>query len=140
MERPKTFVSHCLNFFTPIYCFFSVSICRPFYPSRRRDSSACGIGPLVAQKAQLVSIMKTFAMVHGPSPLPSLLVIMEHVTDGSTLVPILYVKTVSLDVKLLFHHYQFYRCLSIISLVSRSRYLFSCICSKNLSIITPQLK
>ena len=45
MDRPKTFVGNRLNFFTPIYCFLLVSIRRPFYPSRRHDSSACGTGP-----------------------------------------------------------------------------------------------
>ena len=45
MDQPKTFVGNRLNFFTPIYGFLLVSIRRPFYPSRRRDSSACGTGP-----------------------------------------------------------------------------------------------
>ena len=46
MERPKTFIGHCLDLFTQIYCFLIVSIRRPFYSSHRGDSSACGAGPL----------------------------------------------------------------------------------------------
>ena len=50
MERPKTFIGHRLNFFTPTYFFWLFSIRRPFYSSHRRDSSAHGTGPLMIQE------------------------------------------------------------------------------------------
>ena len=46
MDRPKTFVGHRLDIFTPTYYFLLVSIRRPFYSFHRHDSSAHGTGPL----------------------------------------------------------------------------------------------
>ena len=47
MERQTTLVGQPINSVTPIYFFWGVPIHRPFFASRRYDSSARGMGPYV---------------------------------------------------------------------------------------------